>query len=69
LTIVSKIDKDYNKEKVLVVLKRFSTLPHRQEDIGTYKNITFIDDSIAVTQESTIAAIETFGKNIGTIFL
>lgn len=51
------------------VLKTFSWLPHRLENIWTKAWITFIDDAIAVTQESTIAAIETFWSKIWTIFL
>ncbi|MDD5213752.1 MAG: UDP-N-acetylmuramoyl-L-alanine--D-glutamate ligase [Candidatus Gracilibacteria bacterium] len=51
------------------VLKTFSGLSHRMEDIGTYMGITFIDDAMATTPESTIAAIKTFGNKIGTLFL
>jgi len=51
------------------VLKTFSGLSHRIEDIWTYKGITFIDDAMATTPESTIAAIKTFGRKIGTLFL
>lgn len=66
-------DQDITLEKLKNGLKNtlenFKWLSHRLEDIGTYKWITFIDDAIATTQESTIAAIETFGNKIGTLFL
>jgi len=51
------------------VLKEFKGLPHRQENIWEYKWITFINDSIASTPESAIAAIKTFWEDIGTIFI
>lgn len=44
-------------------------LPHRMENIWTYGGITWIDDAISTTPESTIQAIKTFGKQIDTIFL
>jgi len=51
------------------VLKSFNWLPHRQENIWTYKGITFINDSIASTPESAIAAIKTFWDKIWTVFI
>lgn len=47
----------------------FKPLSHRLENIWTYKQITFIDDAISTTPESTIEAIKTFWSAIGTIFL
>ncbi len=69
LNIIKIINKNFDLEKVKKVLKKFSWLAHRQQNIGTYKWITFIDDAIATTPESTIAAIKTFGKDIWTIFI
>ncbi len=51
------------------VLPIFWGLPHRIEDIGTYEGIRYINDAIATTPQSTIAAIETFDGNLQTIFL
>lgn len=51
------------------VLESFSWLEHRQQNIWTYKWITFIDDAIATTPESTIAALKTFEHKIWTLFL
>lgn len=51
------------------VLSIFNWLPHRIQNIGTYNWITFIDDAIATTPESTVAAIKTYEHNIWTVFL
>lgn len=50
-------------------LENFNWLPHRIQDIWTYKQITFIDDAIATTPDSTKAAINTFWDKIWTLFL
>lgn len=50
-------------------LMTFKWLPHRMENIWNYGGITWIDDAISTTPESTIQAIKTFGKKIDTIFL
>jgi UDP-N-acetylmuramoyl-L-alanine---L-glutamate ligase len=50
-------------------LRTFSWLSHRIEYIWTYNKIDFIDDAIATTPESTIAAIKTFEHNIWTLLL
>lgn len=50
-------------------LKTFNPLPHRLENIWIFNDITFIDDAISTTPESTIAAIKTFWSEIDTIFL
>lgn len=46
----------------------FKGLPHRLECIGEFRGITFYDDAISTTPESTIAAIQAL-PNIGTILL
>lgn len=50
-------------------LKTFKWLPHRLEEIWIHKDIIFIDDAIATTPESTIAAIKTYEHKIWTLFL
>ncbi len=50
-------------------INSFSWLPHRLQNIWTYKWITFIDDAISTTPESTIEWIRSFNQNIWTIFL
>ena len=67
--VLDIIKKEKNFLALEKILKNFSWLPHRQEKIGTYKWIIFIDDAISTTPESTIEAIKTFWKNIWTIFL
>ncbi len=57
-----------NKKNMMNALKSFKPLPHRLQNIGTHKKITFYDDAISTAPESTIAAIEAL-KNIDTIFL
>ncbi|MCD5385322.1 UDP-N-acetylmuramoyl-L-alanine--D-glutamate ligase, partial [Candidatus Gracilibacteria bacterium] len=69
LDIIDPENLTTNIDKLKKVLKEFTGLPHRIQNIGTYNEITFIDDAIATTPESTIAAIKTFEYNIGTIFL
>lgn len=49
-------------------IKNFKPLPHRLQNIGTYKNITFYDDAISTTPESTIKAILAL-DNVGTILV
>jgi UDP-N-acetylmuramoylalanine--D-glutamate ligase len=49
-------------------LDSFMSLPHRLENIGEFRGITFINDSISTVPESTIAAVKAFG-NIDTLIL
>ncbi len=51
------------------VLPSFWGLPNRIEDIWSYEWIRFINDAIATTPESTIAAIQTFWWDLQTLFL
>lgn len=57
-----------SKEDVVRALKTFKPLPHRLENVGTFHEITFYDDAISTTPESTIAALQTL-KNVDTLFL
>lgn len=65
------LKKDLKKvEKVLKkVLSSFVWLPHRIEKVGVFNGITFIDDAIGSTPESTLEAMKTFWSDIWTIFL
>ncbi len=49
-------------------IEQFEPLHHRIEPLGTYNGISFYDDAISTTPESTIKAIEALG-NVKTIFL
>lgn len=46
----------------------FVPLPHRLQNIGTYKGITFYDDAISTTPESTMAALRSI-PDVTTILL
>ncbi|MFA5023677.1 MAG: UDP-N-acetylmuramoyl-L-alanine--D-glutamate ligase [Patescibacteria group bacterium] len=50
-------------------LTKFTNLEHRLEFVGKYQEISFYDDAISTTPESTLAALEVFQKKIGTIIL
>lgn len=69
LDIVDSINLDKNINSLKSVLSIFTWLPHRIQNIWIYNWITFIDDAIATTPESTIAAIKTYEHNIWTVFL
>ena len=55
-------------EVVHEVSKSFKGLPHRLEEIARKDGVTYVDDAISTTPESTIAAIRTF-PNLGSIIL
>jgi UDP-N-acetylmuramoylalanine--D-glutamate ligase len=67
LTVVEQAGVDYTK--CLDAIKTFKGLPHRLYPWGIKDGITYIDDSISTTPQSSIAALETYkGKEI-TILL
>lgn len=43
-------------------LYAFQPLPHRLQKVGTINEITFYDDAISTTPESTIAALDSLGR-------
>jgi UDP-N-acetylmuramoylalanine-D-glutamate ligase len=49
-------------------LKNFRPLPHRLEKVGTFRGITFYDDAISTTPQSTMMALKSM-KGVATIFL
>lgn len=49
-------------------IQSFSPLPHRLECIGIFKDITFYDDAISTSPESTIAALDSLHP-VSTLFL
>lgn len=55
-------------EKIISAVKVFKPLTHRLEVVGTFKGISFYNDAISTTPESTIHALEAV-PNIDTIFL
>lgn len=57
-----------SSESINSAISTFKPLPHRLENVGTFKNIQFYDDAISTAPESTIAAIKSL-KSIGTLIL
>lgn len=55
-------------EAIALKVASFQSLPHRLQHVGTYREITFYDDSISTTPESTIAALNAL-PTVETIFL
>ncbi|OHA64553.1 MAG: hypothetical protein A2940_00025 [Candidatus Wildermuthbacteria bacterium RIFCSPLOWO2_01_FULL_48_29] len=55
------------KEKVEKTLKHFKPLPHRLQRLGTYKGITFYNDSLATIPEATISALDLLGNKVATL--
>ena len=49
-------------------VRDFKPLPHRLQPVGTYNSITFYDDAISTSPESTIAALRAIA-NVKTILL
>lgn len=49
-------------------VENFQPLRHRLQNVGTFKDITFYDDAISTTPESTLAALEAI-PNVGTLVL
>ena len=55
-------------DSVIKTIKEFKGLPHRLEKVGTFKNITYYNDSIATIPQSTINGIKTL-KNVNTLIV
>ncbi len=72
LWCIDLISKDENKDLTISfkkTLNTFTPLPHRLQVLWTFKWITFIDDAISTTPESTIEAIKSNFLDVETIFL
>ena len=55
-------------EDIVSNIATFKGLEHRLELVGTYKNITFYNDSISTIPEATIAALNTI-RNVDTLIV
>lgn len=59
---------DVSDEEAQNAVYSFIPLPHRLQLVGTFNNITFYDDAISTTPQSTIAALNSL-KTVDTLFL
>lgn len=55
-------------QDIATAIRSFTPLRHRLQPVGTYQHITFYDDAISTTPESTLAALSVF-PNVGCILL
>jgi len=56
-------------EVIRDAVRTFQPLPHRLECVGTYRGITFYNDSIATVPDATLAALDALGPNVQTLML
>ena len=50
--------------EILEAVRSFKGVKHRLELVGTFEEVEYFNDSIATTQESTIAALENLGPDV-----
>jgi len=48
-------------------VRSFKPLPHRLTPVGTFRGISFVDDSIATVPEAAIAALDALGPHVETL--
>lgn len=58
---------DVEPETVRSAIETFKPLEHRLEPVGTYKGISFYNDSLATTPDAAINAVDAFGANVDTL--
>ena len=51
-------------QETLEAVRSFKGVEHRLELVGTFEGVEYFNDSIATTQESTIAALENLGPDV-----
>lgn len=49
------------------VVPRFKGLPHRQESLGTWQGLHFVNDSKATTPDATLCALEAYGPKVSLL--
>ncbi len=58
---------DIKEKEIAKEVKSFKTLKHRLEKVGTFKEITFYNDSLATNPNAVIAALDSLGNRVGTL--
>jgi UDP-N-acetylmuramoylalanine--D-glutamate ligase len=53
----------HDKHAIKKALKKFTGLPHRIETIGSFNNITYVDDSFGTNPATAIVAIKSFPEH------
>lgn len=56
-------------EVITRTVTTFQPLPHRFENVGTFRGVTFYDASIATVPEATIAHLATLAPLVGSVIL
>jgi UDP-N-acetylmuramoylalanine--D-glutamate ligase len=56
-------------DAVLRAAADFPPLPHRQQDIGEFDGVLYVDDSISTTPEATMAALDVYRDRAVTVIL
>lgn len=59
---------DISDSQLIKLIGTFKGLHHRLEEVGTYHNITFYNDSISTIPEATMKAVDAI-VNIGTLII
>lgn len=59
---------DIPDSTIISAVASFEPLPHRLQTVGVFQGITFIDDAISTSPESTIAALDAI-PHVKTLFL
>ena len=66
LSVASLLNLEF--DKCVQTIKKFKPLPHRMENVGVAKGITFYNDSIATIPDAAINAVESLG-DVNTLII